>query len=45
MSFGSIDLLTGQKIAKTTPCKVEWTPDRSTLAALRPGREKKKVPT
>jgi hypothetical protein len=31
----------GQKIAKTTPCKVEWTPVRSTLAALRPGQEKK----
>jgi len=31
----------GQKIAKTTPCKVEWTPARSTLAALRPGHEKK----
>src|SRR6267142_7218270 len=31
----------GQKIAKTTPCKVEWTPARSTLAALRPGQEKK----
>jgi hypothetical protein len=30
----------GQKIAKTTPCKVEWTPARSTLAALRPGQEK-----
>jgi len=31
----------GQKIAKTTPCKVAWTPARSTLAALRPGQEKK----
>jgi len=31
----------GQKIAKTTPCKVEWTPARSTLTALRPGQEKK----
>src|SRR6266850_5950838 len=31
----------GQKIAKTTPCKVEWTPARSTLAALRPRQEKK----
>jgi len=30
----------GQKIAKTTPCKVEWTPARSTLAALRPGQKK-----
>jgi len=29
------------KIAKTTPCKVEWTPARNTLAALRPGQEKK----
>jgi hypothetical protein len=45
MSFGSIDLIAGQKIAKTTPCKVEWTPARSTLAALRPGHEKKKAPT
>ena len=35
----------GQKIAKTTPCKVEWTPARSPLAALRPGLEKKKAPT
>jgi hypothetical protein len=31
----------GQKIAKTTPCKVEWTPARSTLAAPPAGREKK----
>jgi len=30
----------GQKIAKTTPCKVEWTPARSTLAVLRPGQKK-----
>src|ERR1700704_762227 len=30
----------GRKIAKTTPCKVEWTPARSTLAALRPGQKK-----
>ena len=30
----------GRKIAKTTPCKVEWTPARSTLAVLRPGQEK-----
>src|ERR1700722_7737321 len=34
-----------QKIAKTTPCKVEWTPARGTLAALRPGQEKKKDAT
>jgi len=34
----------GQKIAKTTPCKVEWTPARSTLAALRLGQEKKVQP-
>src|SRR6266700_1825710 len=27
----------GQKIAKTTPCKVERTPARSPHAALRPG--------
>src|SRR5712675_1825032 len=27
----------GQKKAKTTPCKVEWTPARSARAALRPG--------
>jgi hypothetical protein len=33
MSFSSIDLFTGQKIAKTTPCKVGWTPARSALAA------------
>jgi hypothetical protein len=45
MSFSSIDLFTGQKIAKTTPCKVEWTPARSTLAALRPGHEKKNGPS
>src|SRR5882762_9996623 len=31
----------GQKIAKTTPCKVEWTPARSTPAALRPGARRK----
>jgi hypothetical protein len=30
----------GPKIAKTTPCKVEWTPARSTLAARRPGQKK-----
>src|SRR5450755_476070 len=28
----------GQKIAKTTPCKVEWTPACRTPAALRPGQ-------
>jgi hypothetical protein len=33
------------KIAKTTPCKVEWTPARGALASLRPGQEKKKAPT
>src|SRR5580704_17400283 len=27
----------GQKIAKTTPCKVGWTPARSTLAAAKSG--------
>ena len=32
----------GHKIAKTSPCKVGWTPARSTLAALRPRQEKKK---
>jgi hypothetical protein len=31
----------GQKIAKTTPCKVERTPARSTPAALRPGARRK----
>jgi hypothetical protein len=35
----------GQKIAKTTPCKVEETPARSTRAALRPGCEKKNAPS
>src|SRR6267142_617498 len=30
----------GQKVAKTTSCKVEWTPARSTLAALLPGQKK-----
>jgi hypothetical protein len=33
-------LFTGQKIAKTTPCKVAWTPARSTLAASGPREEK-----
>jgi hypothetical protein len=33
-----------QKNAKTTPCKVEWTPARSTRAALRPGHDKKNAP-
>src|SRR5712671_418659 len=31
----------GHKIAKTTPCKVEWAPARSARAALRPGYKKK----
>src|SRR5215211_1299392 len=35
----------GHKIAKTTPCKVEWAPARSTRAALRPGHEKKNGPS
>src|SRR6266849_8882629 len=35
----------GHKIAKTTPCKVEWAPARSTRAALRSGQEKKNGPS
>jgi hypothetical protein len=34
----------GHKIAKTTPCKVSWTPARSTRAALRPGAREEKWP-
>src|SRR6267154_3732561 len=34
----------GHKIAKTTPCKVNWAPARSTRAALRSGHEKKNGP-
>src|SRR5450631_4340928 len=29
----------GQKIAKTTPCKVEWTPARALLLRVRAGEE------
>src|SRR6266702_7618783 len=36
----------GHKIAKTTPCKVEWAPGSpSTRAALRPEHEKKNGPS
>jgi len=35
----------GHKIAKTTPCKVNWAPARSTRAALRSGHEKKNGPS
>jgi hypothetical protein len=33
------------KIAKTTPCKVEWTRLAALFAALCPGQKKKKAPT
>jgi len=44
-AIGGPPQVSGHKITKTTPCKVEWAPARNTCAVLRPGHQKKNAPS